>query len=192
MAELETGASIHHGDVGGGSPAFVFLHSKDAGAGLWAAQVADLSRDHRCITIEAEGLEGAADAVSGLLGALQPGPVIVAGTGAEALTALILNERYPEAVTGVVLVDPPLPPSADEGDIPHAESLVKLADKKPLMVVWPETPAGDPAWFRDVSMFVRQEPVAGTLSLPQLEQPAITNALLRAFVDDVKYDPRVG
>ncbi len=192
MAELTDPHGIAHGDVGSGSPAFVFLHSKDAGAGMWAAQVADLTRDHRCITVEAEGLEGAADAVSGVLAALQPGPVIVAGTRNEALTALILNERYPEAVTGMVLVDPSLPPGDAEGGIPHAENLVKLADKKPFMVIWPETPDGDPSWFRDVAMFVRQEPVAGSFAVPQLDQPAITNALLRAFVDDVKYDPRVG
>jgi pimeloyl-ACP methyl ester carboxylesterase len=59
------------------------------------------------------------------------------------------------------------------------------------MAIWSEKPLGDPAWLRDVTMFVRQEPVAGAGHFFQLEQPAITNALLRAFLDDIARDPRV-
>jgi pimeloyl-ACP methyl ester carboxylesterase len=40
-------------------------------------------------------------------------------------------------------------------------------------------------------MFIRQEPVADSGHFFQLEQPAITNALLRAFLDDVERDPRL-
>ncbi|MCL4242321.1 MAG: alpha/beta hydrolase [Dehalococcoidia bacterium] len=69
--------------------------------------------------------------------------------------------------------------------------LVRLADRKPFMAIWSGAPLGDPAWLRDQTMFVRQEPVPGTGHFFQLEQPAITNALLRAFLDDVANDPRV-
>ena len=80
--------------------------------------------------------------------------------------------------------------------------LVRLADQKPFMALWPaaEDPqdpeghegAGDPAWLRDNSMFIRQEPVAGAGHFLQLERPAVTNALFRAFIDDVRRDPRLG
>ena len=71
-----------------------------------------------------------------------------------------------------------------------ATELVKAADRKPFMAIWAERPLGDPAWLRDVAMFLRQEPIAGTGHFFQLEEPAITIALLRAFVDDVNRDPR--
>lgn len=69
--------------------------------------------------------------------------------------------------------------------------LVRLADQKPFMAIWSGTPLGNPAWLRDHTMFVRQEPIPGTGHFFQLEQPAITNALLRAFLDDIEHDPRV-
>lgn len=81
-------------------------------------------------------------------------------------------------------------------------ALVKAADQKPFMTLWPvaeeetaedaaESRGGDPLWLRDVAMFVRQEPIAGAGHYLQLEHPAITSALLRAFVDDVRRDPRI-
>jgi pimeloyl-ACP methyl ester carboxylesterase len=69
--------------------------------------------------------------------------------------------------------------------------LVKLADKKPLMTLWAASPLGSPAWLRDVAMYLRQELVPGAGHFFQLEEPAMTNALLRAFLDDVERDPRV-
>jgi pimeloyl-ACP methyl ester carboxylesterase len=69
--------------------------------------------------------------------------------------------------------------------------LLREADRKPFMMIWGERPLGDPAWVRDNTMFVRQEPVTGTGHFVQVEQPAVTNALLRAFLDDVAHDPRV-
>jgi pimeloyl-ACP methyl ester carboxylesterase len=69
--------------------------------------------------------------------------------------------------------------------------LVKAADRKPFMAIWAERPLGDPAWLRDTTMFLRQEPLAATGHFFQLEEPAMTTALLRAFLDDVERDPRV-
>lgn len=69
--------------------------------------------------------------------------------------------------------------------------LLKEADRKPFMTIWGELPLGEPGWIRDNTMFVRQEPVAGTGHFVPMEQPAVTNALLRAFLDDVARDPRV-
>lgn len=69
--------------------------------------------------------------------------------------------------------------------------LLHEADRKPFMMIWAEKPLGDPGWIRDNTNFVRQEPVAGTGHFVQMEQPSITNALLRAFLDDIANDPRV-
>ena len=69
--------------------------------------------------------------------------------------------------------------------------LIRLADAKPFMAFWAETPLGEPNLLRDLATFVRQEPIAGAGHFFQLERPEITNALLRAFEDDVLNDPRL-
>jgi len=71
------------------------------------------------------------------------------------------------------------------------QRLLREADRKPFMMIWAEKPLGDPGWIRDNTNFVRQEPVAGTGHFVHMEQPAVTNALLHAFLDDVATDPRV-
>lgn len=69
--------------------------------------------------------------------------------------------------------------------------LIRLADAKPFMAFWAEKPLGEPNLLRDLATFVRQEPIAGAGHFFQLERPAITNALIRAFEDDVLNDPRL-
>ncbi len=78
-----------------------------------------------------------------------------------------------------------------EGLESRALDLIGAADKKPFMAIWASKPIGDPAWLRDQTMFLRQEPIPGTGHFFHLEEPAITTALLRAFVDDVRRDPRL-
>lgn len=73
----------------------------------------------------------------------------------------------------------------------HILDMVRRADLKPFMAIWAEEALGDPGWLRDNTMFVRQEPVAGTGHFVQIERPEVTNALLRAFLDDIERDPRV-
>lgn len=73
-----------------------------------------------------------------------------------------------------------------------AVKLVKAADGKPFMAFWAQSPMGDVAWLRMTAVFLRHELIAGAGHFFQLEQPAVTSALLRAFVDDVQRDPRVG
>ena len=70
-------------------------------------------------------------------------------------------------------------------------ALIQTADKKPFMALWGNAPLGDPERLRQITFFLRQEPVTGAGHFLQLENPAMTNALLRAFVDDVRRDPRV-
>ena len=99
-----------------------------------------------------------------------------------------------EYVAGTMLACPPEISAGMLADAPavfaRMPDLVRAADRKPFMTIWADRPSGDPSWLRDVTMFVRQEPIAGAGHFVQLEQPAIVNALLRAFLDDVERDPR--
>lgn len=69
--------------------------------------------------------------------------------------------------------------------------LIQAADQKPFMAIWASTPRGNPEALRERTRFLRQEPVAESGHFFQLERPELTNALLRAFVDDVERDPRL-
>jgi len=73
----------------------------------------------------------------------------------------------------------------------HMTDLLKAADAKPFMAIWAASPRGNPEALREATHFLRQEPVAESGHFFQLERPEVTNALLRAFVDDVKHDPRL-
>ncbi|MDZ7728569.1 MAG: alpha/beta hydrolase [Dehalococcoidia bacterium] len=69
--------------------------------------------------------------------------------------------------------------------------LIRRADDKPFMALWSMDPVGDPDELRRFTMFLRQEPVANGGHFLQLDQPKLTNALIRSFVDDVIRDPRL-
>lgn len=256
MAVAERGpVSIAYDEAGSGAPAFVFVHGWACDRTFWRPQFEDLSRDHRCIAVDLRGrgestgpapydATTAADDVAALIEDLGAGPAIVVGHSLGGIVGLLLNERHPELVVGLVLGDSPLsgaerfpraveairaaggvganmiesffvastpaevrahveavmlsaPPEVAAGMLDGSEAyasrideLLKLADQKPLMAIWASKPLGDPAHLRDVTMFIRQEPIAGAGHFFQLEKPAITNALLRAFLDDVERDPR--
>jgi len=257
LAKLTSnGAEIAYEDVGRGGPPFVFVHGLACDGQAFAPQVADLSRDHRCISVDLRGrgassavppfnIETAAADIAAICEARQLGPAIVAGHSLGGITALVLQERWPSLVAGIVAIDSPIAPATRLGalaerieaggtglmaglvegfftensgpevreyvtrtmltcppeiaagmlaDAPavfaRMPDLVRKADRKPFMTIWADRPSGDPAWLRDVTMFVRQEPIAGAGHFVQLEQPAIVNALLRAFLDDVERDPR--
>ena len=257
MAVAELGhASIAYDEAGSGVPVFVFVHGWACDRTFWRPQFEDLSRDHRCIAIDLRGRgestgappydsTTAADDVAALIEYLGAGPAIVVGHSLGGIVGLLLNERHPELVLGLVLGDSPLtgterfpraveairavggvgpnmiesffvastPPDVrahvesvmlsapaevaagmldgSEAYASRIDELLKLADQKPLMAIWASKPLGDPAHLRDITMFTRQEPIPGAGHFFQLEKPAITNALLRAFVDDVERDPRI-
>jgi pimeloyl-ACP methyl ester carboxylesterase len=261
LAELRlNGARLSFDDVGAGSPVFVFVHGFACDRQAWAPQLADLSRDHRCINVDLRGrgaseaappfdVTTAADDLAALIREVGVAPAVVVGHSLGGVVALVLNERHPDLVLGTVIGDSPIDPELatptgpglpqrirDAGSMAPAArmverfwseatppavraygevlmscppevaagmldgfpdiaarfgELVRLADSKPFMAIWSGAPLGAPAWLRDQTMFVRQEPIPGTGHFFQLEQPGITNALLRAFLDDIAHDPRV-
>jgi pimeloyl-ACP methyl ester carboxylesterase len=270
MAQVTVnGAALAYDDEGSGDPPFLFLHGGLCNRTTWAAQVADLARDHRCVAFDHRGCgeseavepfdvtQQAADAAA-LAETLGLGPAIVVGHSMGGIAALLLNESHPDLVLGTVAIDAPIGPrpmdlepvvraiteaGSTEPLRPNVErmvagapeavqeavtammlgcapavaagmlsglgpawermpALVKAADQKPFMALWPAPegePAGaspggsDPKWLREVTMFLRQEPVvvAGSGHFLHMERPDVTNALLRAFLDDVERDPRL-
>ncbi len=260
MTRAAPGLPIAVYEEGAGGPPFVFIHGLACDHSFWQPQVDDLRRDHRCLSVDLRGRGAAspagpyditqqADDVAAAMRALGVGPAIIVGHSLGGLVALLLNDRHPELVLGIVAGDSPYRKHAPGGFDAFAASiaaagtvagigamvegffvegtsdaikqhvrdvmlscpaevvsgmlsnsavfgermveLVKQADQKPFMAIWAEKPLGDPAWLREVAMFLRQEPIPGTGHFFQLEQPAVTNALLRAFVDDVQRDPRI-
>lgn len=261
MATLvREGATIAYSDEGQGTPAFVFVHGLACDRSFWAPQVEDLSRDYRCISIDLRGRGESspmppfdtttqADDIAAVIETSEVAPAIVVGHSLGGIAALLLNDRRPDLVLGLVLADSPInaetgdrwprlasaireagsmeaaramvdsffldsgvsavrehaastmlgcPPDVAAGMLDNAEALpgriselLKKADEKPFMAIWAERPVGDPTFFREQAVFVRQERIPGTGHFFQLEQPAVTNALLRAFVDDVERDPRL-
>lgn len=259
MAALSHGAvPLAYHEAGSGAPTFVFVHGWICDRTFWQPQFEDISRDHRCLAFDLPGCGesggpgpydpiAAADALAAAIEQLGAAPAVIVGHSLGGIVALLLNDRHPDDVLGIVLGDSPLlgaprfprtveairgadgaetvrravsgmfvdaTPQAvrdhvesvmlnapaevaagmlDASDAYSArlDELLKLADKKPLMAIWPPKPLGDPAHLREITMFIRQEPVAGAGHFFQLEKPAVTNALLRAFLDDVERDPRI-
>ncbi len=90
------------------------------------------------------------------------------------------------------------PPEIGAGMLDSAEilsqkmgELLHAADRKPFMAFWSANPRGNPDRVRSVCPIIRQEPMGDCGHFFQLEEPAITSALLRAFADDVMNDPRL-
>jgi pimeloyl-ACP methyl ester carboxylesterase len=261
VAELTVrGATLAYDDEGGGQPAFVFIHGWACDRSTWRPQVEDLSRDFRCINVDLRGrgesqpmppfdTTTAADDVADMIRQLGIAPVIIVGHSLGGLVALLVNDRHPELVLGIVIGDPPLtaasagsfargaqriteagsmeaardqiesffadstpghirdyvrkmtlscPADVGAGMISDAEvfhermtDLIKKADARPFMAIWPPAPRGNPDALRQVTTFLRQEPIADVGHFFQIERPEVTNALLRAFVDDVRRDPRL-
>ena len=69
--------------------------------------------------------------------------------------------------------------------------LLVKADEKPFMIIWPDKPSGNPEKLREITQFLRQEPIAETGHFLQLEKPKVLVSLLKAFIDDIERDPRI-
>lgn len=141
------------------------------------------------LTLAANGMQGAADAVRAA-GSMAPMTAFVEGFFVESTPPVVAEHARSvmlscpaEVAAGMLENSQPF--------VERLDDLIRSADTKPLMAIWAGRPLGDAAHLRDIAMFIRQEPLAGTGHFFQLEQPAITNALLRAFIDDVRRDPRI-
>ncbi|MGE5595914.1 MAG: alpha/beta fold hydrolase [Hyphomicrobiales bacterium] len=261
MAKLAiNGAELAIYEAGEGDPPFVFIHGWCCDHTFWQPQFEDIARDHRAVAIDWRGCGDsapvppfdttqAADDVAEVIRQLELGPSLLIGHSLGGNAALLVQDRHPDAVLGIVLGDSPLtsasgggwpetvrrireagsmsvmadyietfftentpedvrekvrttmlgtPADVAAGMLSNGEvftqrmgELLRQADTKPFMAIWAEHPLGNPERLRDTLMFIRQEPIPGAGHFFQLEQPAVTSALLRAFLDDVERDPRL-
>lgn len=111
---------LHYHKAGQGRPLIVFIHGLCCDHTAWAPQVADLSRDHRCVAVDLRGrgatpaippfgVQQAAEDVAALLERLNE-PAVIVGHSLGGVIALVTNEITPARVLGIVTGDSPLAP----------------------------------------------------------------------------------
>lgn len=116
-ATTAAGLEIGYRDSGAGA-AIVFLHGIGSSSEGWAAQLAHFGKAHRAVAWDAPGYGGSgdldplapaasdyADALAGLLDALEIGRAALVGNSLGALMAAAFVKRHPARVTGLVLSD---------------------------------------------------------------------------------------
>jgi pimeloyl-ACP methyl ester carboxylesterase len=117
---VDIGGRGLHLDVTGQTGAVVVLEAGIAATSLsWALVVPELAKFARVVTYDRAGLgwsdpaphrctalDSARDLAALLDAANLPGPVVIAGHSFGGLIARIFQQRYPDRVSGLVLVDP--------------------------------------------------------------------------------------
>ena len=141
------------------------------------------------LTLASTGMQGAIDAIRAA-GSMEPMRAFVETFFVESTPAPVVEHARSVMLSCDAAVAAGM---LDNGGVfvEHLDDVIRAADRKPLMAIWAGHPLGDPAHLREIAMYIRQEPIAGAGHFFQLERPAITNALLRAFLDDVQRDPRI-
>ncbi|HET7738892.1 MAG TPA: alpha/beta hydrolase [Tepidiformaceae bacterium] len=115
------GVQLEYLDQGAGAHTWVFIHGWGCDYRAWGPQIDDLSKSFRCVAPNLRGrggsdargpydLETQADDVAALILELGAEPAIVCGHSQGGNIALLLNQRHPELVEGVVLCDAPVGP----------------------------------------------------------------------------------
>ena len=111
-----TRSGVSYNVTGKGEPAFVFVHGFACAGEDWAAQVAALSPNHRCVTLDLPGHGASAKPNTATLAQLGSAVNEVrreAGVGrailvGHSLGAKVLREAYcedPDGIAGLVLID---------------------------------------------------------------------------------------
>lgn len=105
-----------------GAP-IVFVHGSAADHTTWTIQLASSLRERFALIAydrreDAPTVEAQADDLAGLIAAEAGGAAVVVGSSFGAVITLDLARRYPARVRGMVLCEPPLPPSDDAPGAP--------------------------------------------------------------------------
>ncbi|MGH8974410.1 MAG: alpha/beta fold hydrolase [Acidimicrobiia bacterium] len=131
MPDIELdGNRTHYLDEGTGEPVVCFIHGFPFESAMWRPQMDHVvARGHRGLAPDLFGfgasavpaertdysIAGYADQVAGLLDALDPGPVVLAGLSMGGYIALDLVHRRPELVQALILADTRAEADTDEG-----------------------------------------------------------------------------
>jgi pimeloyl-ACP methyl ester carboxylesterase len=137
LVRIDGGKTIHMKCVGTGSPTVILTAGLGGSTDDWREVQPQLARTTRVcawdrpgsgLSSKATGQETAAETTADLLAALKAarmeGPFVAVGHSFGAYESLLLKDRAPQAVVGMVLVDPSIP---DQGD-----RLNKAVHKPPL------------------------------------------------------------
>ncbi len=124
FAELD-GLKVHYTVSGAGEPALVFIHGWACDETVWKAQVPELARDFRCVTIDLPG-HGQSDkpqvsytmhlyarAIDAVLRDAKIASAVVVGHSNGVPAVRQFYREYPAKVRGLVLVDGGLRPFVD-------------------------------------------------------------------------------
>lgn len=130
------GATLSVSDVGQGTP-ILFVHGFPLDHTMWREQIADLSRDHRCIAPDLRGfgqsvvtegkvtMEQFADDLAALLNALAiTEPVVLCGLSMGGYIAWQFARRHATRLKALILCDTRAAPDSSDA----AASRLKLAD----------------------------------------------------------------
>ncbi|GAA3605202.1 alpha/beta fold hydrolase [Kineosporia mesophila] len=124
-ADLADGR-VHYVDHGGpdGAPLAVLVHGLGGSHANWAALAPLLTADLRVVAVDLAGfgltpagprpssVSGNADLLYRFATALSPDPVVLIGNSMGGMISALLTAAHPEAVRGLVLLDPVLPLTA--------------------------------------------------------------------------------
>lgn len=137
LARIARGKTINLECMGAGSPTVILTAGLGGSSADWSAVQPQIARTTRVcawdrlgsgFSSKSTGRETAADNTTDLIAALKAvrvkGPYVVVGHSLGSYESLLLKDRIPEAVVGMVLVDPSIP---DQGD-----RLNKAVHKPPL------------------------------------------------------------
>jgi 3-oxoadipate enol-lactonase len=172
------GTALHYLDAGRGSSAVLLLHAFPLHAGMWAAQVAALSRHHRVIAPDYRGLGQSgpppaattmgllAEDVRALLGHLRLERVGVAGLSMGGYLAFAVWRSLPGMVRGLAFCDTKAGADTPEGAAGReafAKSTLEhgLAWVADQMVPKLLKPSPDPAAVKEVRQLVGSGSPAG-------------------------------
>lgn len=164
------GATLSVNDVGQGLP-ILFVHGFPLDHTMWREQVADLSRDHRCIVPDLRGfgqstvtegkvtMEQFADDLAALLDALQiTEPIVLCGLSMGGYIAWPFVRRYSARLKSLILCDTraaPDPPEAAANRLRLADDVVRLGPEVVVKAMLPKLIAPgfrvrEPAWIEEV------------------------------------------
>ncbi|MDP9227156.1 MAG: alpha/beta hydrolase, partial [Actinomycetota bacterium] len=123
------GSTVHYIDSGGGGTPVLLVHAFPLNAGMWQPQIESLGRRFRLIAPDLKGfggseapeamadysVDGYADDLRGLLGALGLERIVLVGLSLGGYVALAFLRRHPEVVAALVLADSRAEADSTEG-----------------------------------------------------------------------------
>jgi len=109
-----------------GRPAIVLVHGSAAHMGWWDPIAADLATDHRVVALDLSGHGDSgwrerysgttwADEVNAVIDAFGVAPTLLVAHSLGARVSVVAAGERPDAVRGLMLVDPPIRPPAADG-----------------------------------------------------------------------------